>query len=271
MPPTSQQIDPLSRLPVDVLTDSLLPAFHPHSLASLSATCRQWHTFLTTQGDDCEVMWMRRCIKDFNFPVRASGRRSGWFQLYSKLAKSAAFIWGEQQHYSLHLRYSSTNILNLGQNDNGRLALPDSTFRLPTSLRNRLIEGGLVLPTRLELPAPPVSIVAGGWSFHALTAEGRVISWGTLNGGSWARDDSPLHDDGRCLRPAMLPQTETLGTVSQLDAGRSHTVMLGRDGRVWEMRAFGRVVEIRDESQRWGSGVDNVGSEVASVHAGWVC
>jgi len=69
----------------------------------------------------------------------------------------------------------------------------------------------------------------------------------------------------------MLPQTETLGTVSQLDAGRSHTVMLGRDGRVWEMRAFGRVVEIRDESQRWGSGVDNVGSEVASVHAGWVC
>jgi len=130
-----------------------------------------------------------------------------------------------------------------------------------------LIEGGLVLPTRLELPAPPVSIVAGGWSFHALTADGRVISWGILNGGNWARQDSPLYEDGRCLRPAVLPQSEKLGPISQLDAGRSHTAMLGQDGRVWEMRAYGRVVEIRDEAQRWGV----AGSEVTSVYAGWVC
>ncbi|GAA6062144.1 hypothetical protein JCM10212_003179 [Sporobolomyces blumeae] len=247
---TSQ--DPLSRLPVDVLTDSLLPTIPTHDLVSLSRTCRRWHSFLTDVGTDCEIMWQRRSMREFSFPVRASGRRNGWYRLYSKLAQSNAYIWG--------------------QNDNGRLALPDSTFNLPTSLRTRVIEGGLVVPTRLELPAAPVSIVAGGWSFHALTAEGQVVSWGTLDGGSWASDDAPLRDEGRALRPTVLPQSGSLGAIAQVEAGRSHVVMLGQDGKVHEMRSFGRVVEIRDENQRWGTSASTDrrdGAKVVSVQAGW--
>ncbi|GAA5966244.1 hypothetical protein JCM3765_002570 [Sporobolomyces pararoseus] len=245
---TAQQTDSLSRLPVDVLTDSLLPAISTHAVISLARTCRQWYDFLTTIGEDSEIFWMRKCIKDFNFPVRASGRRVGWFQLYRRLAQSAAYVWG--------------------QNENGRLGLPDSTFSLPNSLRLRLLEGGLVLPTRLELPLHPVSIVAGGWSFHALSADGKVTSWGTLDGGSWSRDDAPLHHGGRALRPTILPQSESLGPISQLEAGRGHVVMLGQDGKVWEFRCFGRIVEVRDENSRWGRRAGS-GNEVLSVNAGW--
>ncbi|GAA5987077.1 hypothetical protein JCM5350_003750 [Sporobolomyces pararoseus] len=242
----TQQTDSLSLLPIDVLTDSLLPAFSTEAVISLARTCRQWYDFLTSAGGDSEIFWMRRCTKDFNFPVRASGRRVGWFQLYTRLAQSAAYVWG--------------------QNENGRLGLPDSTFSLPNSLRSRLLEGGLVLPTRIELPLHPVSIVAGGWSFHALTADGRVISWGTLDGGSWSRDDAPLYHSGRALRPSILPQSESLGPISQLEAGRGHVVMLGQDGKVWEFRSFGRIVEVKDESSRWGPGSRN---EVLSVNSGW--
>ncbi|GAA5897494.1 hypothetical protein JCM5296_001142 [Sporobolomyces johnsonii] len=252
MAPTALQTGPLSRLPVDLLTDSLLPSLATRDLITLSRTCRAWYAFLTTKGGACEILWQRRAVSEFNFPVGASGRRTGWVELFGRLARSAAYVWG--------------------QNDNGRLALPDATFRLPTSLRSRIIQGGLPLPTRLELPASPVSLVAGGWSFHALTAEGQVVSWGTLNGESWARDDAPLRDDGRTVRPMILPQSDAIGPVVQLDAGRRHVVMLGGDGRVWEMRAFGRVVEVVDEGSRWGTSSrsqGDAGRKIASVHAGW--
>jgi len=244
----TQQTDRLSTLPVDVLIDSLLPTFGTSSVIALARTNKQWYSFLVTStGEDSEIFWMRRCIKEFNFPVRASGRRVGWFQLYSRLAQSAAYVWG--------------------QNENGRLGLPDSTFKLPNILRSRLLEGGLVLPTRIELPAPPVSIVAGGWSFHALTADGRVMGWGILNGGTWSRDDAPLHHEGRTLKPSILPQCDHLGPIAQVEAGRGHVVMLGHDGEVSEYRSFGRIAQIRDENRRWGVGS---GSEVMSVNAGWV-
>ncbi|GAA5925200.1 hypothetical protein JCM1841_004683 [Sporobolomyces salmonicolor] len=252
MTSSALQTGPLSRLPLDLLTDSLLPSLPTRDLIILCRTCHAWHTFLTTKGGACEILWQRRAVGEFNFPVGASGRRTGWFELYGRLARSAAYIWG--------------------QNDNGRLALPDATFRLPTSLRSRIIQGGLPLPTRLELPASPVSLVAGGWSFHALTAEGQVISWGTLNGESWARDDAPLRDDGRTVRPMILHQSDAIGPVVQLDAGRRHVVMLGGDGRVWEMRAFGRVVEVVDAGSRWGTSSraeGDPGRKVVSVHAGW--
>ncbi|GAA5928330.1 hypothetical protein JCM10213_005709 [Rhodosporidiobolus nylandii] len=244
--------DPLSRLPVDLLTDSLLPACSPTSLVALARTCRQWHAFLTAPGGACEIVWQRRTASDFHFPVGASGRRTGWFGLYGRLARSAAYVWG--------------------QNDNGRLALPDATFRLPLSLRSRLIQGGIPLPTRLELPAPPVSLVAGGWSFHALTADGEVVSWGTLDGESFASDLAPLHYPGRTVRPMLLPQRDNLGEVVQLEAGRRHILLLGKDGRVWEMHSFGRAVEVRDEAGRWVAAArldGEAGSAVKAVQAGW--
>ncbi|GAA6027607.1 hypothetical protein JCM8097_007944 [Rhodosporidiobolus ruineniae] len=245
--------DPLSTLPVDLLTDSLLPACLPTSLISLALTSRKWHTFLTVEGGPCEIVWQRKAVDDFRFPVGASGRRTGFFALYGRLARSAAYVWG--------------------QNDNGRLALPSASFRLPNSLRSRLIQGGIPIPTRLELPAPPVSLVAGGWSFHALTAAGQVCSWGQLDGESLAQDDAPLHYPGRVLRPRVLPQSEVFGEVVQLEAGRRHVLFLAEDGKVWELHSFGRAVEVRDEARRWGHATTEFGrneeSEVKSVQAGW--
>ncbi|GAA6050234.1 hypothetical protein JCM3770_002749 [Rhodotorula araucariae] len=242
----SAPLDRLARLPVDLLTDSLLPAVAPRDLTALARTCRAWHAFLAGEGGPCEIVWQRRAERDFRFPVRASGRRAGWLALYRSLAVSSAFVWG--------------------QTSNGRLGLPPNRYALPAAVRNLVIGDALPVPTRIELPAPPTSLVAGGWSFHALTAEGDVVSWGQLNGGLFTRDEAPLSSQGRTLRPTVLPQMGTVGPVAQLEAGRAHTVMLGEDGRVWEMRAFGRVVEVRDEARRWGA---ETGSGAAAVQAGW--
>jgi hypothetical protein len=95
MEQTTATNDALSRLPVDLLVDSLLPAFSTRDVIALSRTSRQWYNFVTEAGQDTEIFWMRRCINEFNFPVRASGRRTRWFQLYSRLAQSAAYVWGE--------------------------------------------------------------------------------------------------------------------------------------------------------------------------------
>ncbi|GAA5885629.1 hypothetical protein JCM6882_007502 [Rhodosporidiobolus microsporus] len=245
--------DPLSRLPVDLLTDVLLPVFTPTSLINLASTCRTWHAFLTQPGGPCEILWKKRTAADFHFPTGASGRRSGFCQLYGRLARSSAYVWG--------------------QNENGRLALPAASFRLPTSLRSRLINGGISIPTRLELPSPPVSLVAGGWSFHALTASGEIVSWGTLDAGNATGiESSPLHYPGRILRPQVLPQSEDIGEAVQLEAGRRHIVALGHDGKVWEFQSFGRAVEVRDETGRWGTvaGAGTLSATgVKAVQAGW--
>ncbi|GAA5849559.1 hypothetical protein JCM8547_000497 [Rhodosporidiobolus lusitaniae] len=242
--------DPLSRLPVDLLTYSLLPTCAPLDLISLALTCRCWHAFLMEEGGPCEILWKRRVVQDFYFPVQASGRRSGWLFVWRNLSKSSAYVWG--------------------QNDNGRLALPSASFRLPTSLRSRLVQGGIPLPTRLELPAPPVALVAGGWSCHALTAEGKVISWGTLDAEQFGGDAAPLSFPGRILRPMVLPQSDEIGEVVQLEAGRRHLLLLTKAGKVFELHSFGRAVEVRDEAGRWGTAAEGRdGKAVKAVQAGW--
>lgn len=84
--------DTLSRFPDDVLVDSVLAACSPPSLAALGATCRRWHEFIT--GPPGEIIWQRRAARDFKFPVHSTGRRTGWYRLYSQLASSSALVWG---------------------------------------------------------------------------------------------------------------------------------------------------------------------------------
>ncbi|GJN89046.1 hypothetical protein Rhopal_002020-T1 [Rhodotorula paludigena] len=248
--------DPLSRLPVDLLTDSLLPVIAARDIASLACTCTIWHRFLAGEGGPCEIVWQRRAEREFRFPVRASGRRTGWYALYRSLAASSAYIWGDK--------------------GNGRLALPhnrNDLGRLPPALARVVLGGGVPVPARIELPAPPVSLAAGGWSFHALTTSGDVVSWGQLNGGMGFHHNASLSLSGAIVKPMILPQMGELGPIAQLEAGRVHVVMLGEDGRVWEMRSFGRLVEVRDEARRWGTTAhaadDATRSTIAAVQAGW--
>lgn len=86
--------DPLARIPNDILVDSVLAACSPQSLAALGATSRCWHDFIATAGSPCEILWQRRAVRDFKFPVHSTGRRTGWCRLYSQLASSSALVWG---------------------------------------------------------------------------------------------------------------------------------------------------------------------------------
>lgn len=248
--------DPLARIPNDILVDSVLAACSPQSLAALGATSRCWHDFIATAGSPCEILWQRRAVRDFKFPVHSTGRRTGWCRLYSQLASSSALVWGANQ--------------------NGRLGIPPE--RWPTSsgisdaLRRRLIRGGLSVPTRIRLPEPPTTLAAGGWSFHALTMTGKVVSWGELQpSGPGLAPSRELNKGQTTVAPQVLPQMDEIGPVRQLVAGREHVVLLSEDGKVWEYRAIGRVANIQDEDGRWGSSEQPrlSGSDVVSIHAGW--
>ena len=86
--------DTLARIPNDILVDSVLAACSPQSLAALGATSRRWRAFIATAGSPCEILWQRRAVCDFKFPVHSTGRRTGWYRLYSQLASSSALVWG---------------------------------------------------------------------------------------------------------------------------------------------------------------------------------
>ncbi|ORY92523.1 regulator of chromosome condensation 1/beta-lactamase-inhibitor protein II [Leucosporidium creatinivorum] len=235
----------LLKLPLDLLTDNILPLLPPSALTRLGATNRDLHAFI--EGAECEILWKRKAVDEFHFPANASGRRAGWKSLYQRLTRQSAFVWGE--------------------NGNGRLGIAQGD----NSLRSQLIQRGLTTPTLLELPsdAPPVSLSAGGWSFHALTTSGNLVSWGTLDGGTFVMGNAPLSDSGRTLfQPTLSPLNEQLGEIAQVEAGRKHVLLRNVLGEVWEMRSFGRAVRVEDEEGRWGVGAAK-GREVVAVEAAW--
>lgn len=215
-PPPIHSNSSLADVPLDIYTDSLLPLLSNKDLASLSATNSSFNNLLT--GPASEVVWRRKAAEDFNFPTTNSGRRSGWKQLYKRLYSSSTYIWG--------------------QNSNGRL--PPSIH----NLRASLVQGGLPIPTRLLLPSPVVGLEAGGWSFHALTTSGHVISWGTLDGEGFVRGGALSHPGLIIQEPMTLPQSNEIGEVAQLEVGRKHVLMRTKTGQVWEFRCFGRVYQL---------------------------
>lgn len=83
---------PLSKLPLDLLTDNILPLLPASSLAQLSATSRVFREFV--DGEEAEIVWKRKAIQDFNFPPH-TGRRSGWKELYKRLSRRSTYVWGE--------------------------------------------------------------------------------------------------------------------------------------------------------------------------------
>ena len=99
--------DTLARIPNDILVDSVLAACSPQSLAALGATSRRWHDFVAVAGSPCEILWQRRAVQDFKFPAHSTGRRTGWYRLYSQLASSSALVWGVSLWHSLLPRSAS--------------------------------------------------------------------------------------------------------------------------------------------------------------------
>lgn len=87
-------MDTLSDIPSDILVDAVLAAMPARELVALSSTNRRWRDFVTAVGGPCEILWQRRAAADLRFPVHTTGRRTGWYGLYARLASGGAFVWG---------------------------------------------------------------------------------------------------------------------------------------------------------------------------------
>ncbi|KAK4701002.1 SCF-associated factor 1, partial [Phenoliferia sp. Uapishka_3] len=234
----SHSLSGLPGLPLDILVDSILPGLSTSSLNALAQTSHDFHRLV--DGPDGEIVWRRKAEQDFHFPVNNTGRRTGWRELYQRLLKQSA------------------------QNSNGRLGIsPDDT-----QSRRHLIQGGLPLPKRLPLSFTLVGLEAGGFSFHALTSKGSIISWGTMDGENWTRGGALSHVGVCAHEPFELPATRDgkMGEVVQLEAGRKHVVTRNTKGEVWEYRSFGRAHRVVDTNNAWGP---TSSDPVVAVEAGW--
>ena len=85
---------PLDTLPLDLLTDNILPLLPAASLAYLCSTSRNLRALL--DGEAAEIVWKRKAIQDFNFPPN-TGRRSGWKELYKRLSRRSTYVWGRSR------------------------------------------------------------------------------------------------------------------------------------------------------------------------------
>ena len=82
----------LTTLPLDLLTDNLLPLLPASDLVHLATTSHEFHQ--TVNGPDGEAVWRAKAANEFNFPVLGSARRSGWKELYRQLSRASAYVWG---------------------------------------------------------------------------------------------------------------------------------------------------------------------------------
>lgn len=231
----------LNAIPLDILIDSILPSLPPDALGNLAQTDKDFYALV--QGPAGESVWRRKAEEDFHFPTANTGRRSGWRELYRRLLKQSCYIWGQVRDSpaSRPPRGNADSSLERRQNSNGRLGISADDH----SSKRHLIQGGLPLPTRLPLSATVVGLEAGGYSFHALTSSGAIISWGTMDGDNWARGGALSHVRACAYTPFELPASKTgaLGEVVQVQAGRKHVVVRNTKGEVWEYRSFGRAYQ----------------------------
>lgn len=101
--------DLLSSLPVDLLTDVILPLLDCRALTSLEATCVAWRDFLNSE--ECSIVWRDKVQRHFNFPATATGRRTGFKQLYARLVGGeSAFVWGKPGSSNSHRAHSKVTL-----------------------------------------------------------------------------------------------------------------------------------------------------------------
>lgn len=78
----------LEVLPLDVLLDNVLVLLDARALMRLARCSADLQRVI----DSAAALWRRLLVRDYSFPL--AGRRSGWRQLYAKMARSALFVWG---------------------------------------------------------------------------------------------------------------------------------------------------------------------------------
>ncbi|GAB1518091.1 hypothetical protein RhiTH_001150 [Rhizoctonia solani] len=224
-------------LPIELLIDHLLPCIPLRDLLSLSCTCKY---FALVCGDD--TFWKRKASEEYNFEGAGSARTSGFKHLYRGLRHPRVFVWGDA--------------------GNGRLALDKRKHMNHDYTRP---ERDTSYPVELDIRHRVVHLAAGGWSFHALTDEGKVLVWGTLDS-TYSEAGDDLGTSATVVKEPLalaLPQR-----IKSLSVGRRHAILFDGRRNIYVLLQWGRPIRLNAPvlDGSW------TGSTVVQVEAGWdVC
>ncbi|KAL0065178.1 hypothetical protein AAF712_007848 [Marasmius tenuissimus] len=195
----------ITDLPVELHIDNFLPILPLKDLLNLGATNKH---FATLCNDN--TLWKRKLDSDFNFNGANTARTTGWKFIYLRLTNPRVYVWGNTE--------------------NGRLGL--SSF--PKSSLS-----GVPFPAELRFPGTRiVNLVAGGMSFHALDAEGRVHVWGTLDGTSYALNSDGYYEPAKSAHSPLRLQLPS--PTRSISCGRLHSCTLDSQNSVWNFLCWGR-------------------------------
>jgi SCF-associated factor 1 len=261
-------------LPYQLLVDEVLSDLDADSLLRLREVSRA-----TKDLADDELLWRRKIMQDFNFPLLSSARETGWQRLYRGLKTPSLYTWGDYSHNRIGRRVDAesipTPIWNIIIRSRG-VPLP-----LQIEWRNaqRRFDGNeawsdddendhtgvarLAKPSSAKWQGVPVQIHAGGWSFYALTDTGRILSWGT----SSALLDFTVQS-GQMLETPTVLDTH-MRTAKMLTVGREHLAALMWNGELFEWtKTWDRPVRL-NVPHLFGLGKDAKSVKVSQVEAGW--
>lgn len=235
----------ITDLPVELLLDHVFPVLDLFSLLALAQTCK----FFTTLCSD-DTFWRLKLQRDYNFTANAdTARENGWKVIYKGIRRPSVYTWGVASQ--------------------GRLGVKG----LPKEYRS-----GVPFPIKVDIKARIVSLVAGGWSFHALDDAGRIYVWGQLQGEGFA-----LRQDGfsEAVKPAPTPHrlqvnypaqepTDQAATrpvkFSALSCGRAHSAALDSENNAWLFTSWGRPIQLTSPLLH---NTQNPDEALVQVECGW--
>ncbi|KDO26693.1 hypothetical protein SPRG_20493 [Saprolegnia parasitica CBS 223.65] len=179
------------------------------SLLQLAATARLLHTAVAASP----VLWEALCVRDFRIAPQAFPRATAhWATLYRRMHAPIVLTWG----------VGSNGRLGPGA---GR-ATVDRPRAIDTSALGKVAR-----------------ITCSGFGMHALTQDGRIWFWGSLNGyGSHGPLPVPLHEPCRSL-----------------SSGRTHGCARGESGAAYAWTELGSPVQCNSAKD----------APVVDVVAGW--
>ncbi|KZW01263.1 RCC1/BLIP-II protein [Exidia glandulosa HHB12029] len=221
----------LQGLPVELLLDNVLPQLALRDLLALASTSK----FFTILIND-DTFWQRKLEAEYNFTSRETARTTGWKAIYRGMRRPQVYVWGASS--------------------NGRLG------RGPGHERD-LVAAPVHPALKPKDGTGIVSLAAGGWSFHALDAKGRLYVWGQLDA-----ENVGFHVNGFADRSetAQLPMRVGLDAkVQYVSCGRSHALAFDSASRIWHFSAWGIALRLTSPA------FDNTTPDttVVQLEAGW--
>ncbi|ORX64002.1 RCC1/BLIP-II protein [Basidiobolus meristosporus CBS 931.73] len=225
-------------LPQEVL-EGIVDYLSIAELTNLGLACRELHTLVEN-----ETLWKQRCYTDFNISPTQTFRLLGWKTLYKALINPSIFTWGDP-----------------GQGRLGReVDLYNTGPRMVESMNGKGV----------------VQIACGGWSMTALTKQGEVWTWGTMNPEATLHTNADDFDVDSITTPADFYRALQTGPgfiheepvqveglrgkkVKAIASGRAHSLALTDNGQVYQWRTLNKVRHINLPCV----------SKIVQIAAGW--